>query len=117
MENPLANQALMGSLSHFGLIAVLRLLQTAGVDGRLELMRGEERTDLFLEGRTLFARTNWPAMRLGEALVRRGDLRPEAIELALSIQNERPEGRLGRTHRPERKDFGHELSGGGLTRI
>jgi len=97
MENPLATTALMGSLTHFSLASVLRLLQSSHKTGRLELQRGEERTELFLEdGSSLFARTNGPALRIGDMLVRRGDLRPEAIELALTIQQENPEGRLGR---------------------
>lgn len=96
MENPLATTALMGSLTHFSLASVLRLLQSSRKTGRLELQRGEERTELFLEeGSSLFARTNGPALRIGDMLVRRGDLRPEAIELALAIQHEAPQGRLG----------------------
>jgi hypothetical protein len=97
MENPLATTALMGSLTHFSLASVLRMLQAAHKTGRLELQRGEERTELFLEdGSSLFARTNGPALRIGDMLVRRGDLRPEAVELALAIQHEQPEGRLGK---------------------
>ena len=96
MDNPLATNVLMGSLAHFNLASVLRLLQSAYKTGRLELQRGEERTELFLEdGTSLFARTNGPALRIGDMLVRRGDLRPEAIELALAIQHEAPQGRLG----------------------
>jgi len=96
MENPLATHALMGSLSRFNLAPILRLLQSCRSTGRLELLRGDERTELFIEdGGSLFARTNGPALRIGDMLVRRGDLRPEAIELALAIQHEQPEGRLG----------------------
>jgi hypothetical protein len=91
------NQVLYGSLSHFGLTPVLRLLQAARATGRLELEHGDERTELFIEdGRSLFARTTGSAPRIGDLLVRRGDLRPEAIEFALAIQRDQPEERLGR---------------------
>lgn len=91
------NSNLDGSLTHFGLAPVLRLLQATRSTGRLELERGDERTEIFVEqGRWLFARANGPALRIGELLVRRGDLRPEAIELALALQRDTSEARLGR---------------------
>jgi len=88
---------LAGSLTHFPLPHLLRLLQATRATGRLELERGEERTELFVEdGRSIFARTTGAAMRIGDILVRRGELRPEAIDFALAVQQDRPEARLGR---------------------
>ncbi len=87
---------LHGSLTHFGLAPVLRLLQATRATGRLELEHGDSRTELFIEdGRWLFARTSESALRIGEMLVRRGDLRPEAIEFALAVQRDSPGARLG----------------------
>lgn len=92
----MASPILHGSLSHFGLAPILRLLQSTRATGRLELERGDERTELFIEdGRSLFARTTGTALRIGELLVRRGDLRPEAVEFALAVQKDSPEARLG----------------------
>jgi len=92
----MASPILHGSLSHFGLAPILRLLQATRATGRLELERGDERTELFIEdGRSLFARTTGIAPRIGELLVRRGDLRPEAVEFALAVQQDAPEARLG----------------------
>src|SRR5437773_4594052 len=93
----MANLVLTGSLSHFWLAHVLRLLQITRATGRLELERGDERTELFVEdGRSLFARTTGTALRIGDILVRRGEIRPEAIELALAFQQDQPGARLGR---------------------
>jgi hypothetical protein len=93
----MAVQALTGSLSHFNLAHVLRLLQTTRSTGHLELQRGDECTDLFVEdGRSLFARTTGVSLRVGDILVRRGELRPEAIELVLAFQQDQPGTRLGR---------------------
>lgn len=88
--------ALSGALAHFLPIHVLRLLQMAGATGRLEIHHGEERADLFLiQGRSAFAFTNAVHLRVGDVLVSGGDIRPEAIELTLAVQQDQPGERLG----------------------
>ncbi|MEO5616621.1 MAG: DUF4388 domain-containing protein [Candidatus Eisenbacteria bacterium] len=88
--------ALSGALAHFLPIHVLRLLQMAGATGRLEIHNGEERADLFLfQGRSAFAFTNAVHLRVGDVLVSGGDIRPEAIELTLAVQQDQPGERLG----------------------
>ena len=87
---------LSGDLSHFLPIQVLRLLQVAGATGRLTICHGDERADLFLiRGRSAFAFTNAVHLRLGEVLVNGGDIRPEAIELTVAVQQDMPGMRLG----------------------
>lgn len=89
--------ALAGSLSHFSLAHILRMLQAARATGHLELERGDERIDLFIEhGHSLFARTTGTTMRVGDILVRRGDLTPEVVEFVLAFQQDQPGVRLGR---------------------
>lgn len=89
--------ALSGALSHFLPIQILRLLQLAGATGRLEILHGDERADLFLiNGRSAFALTNAVHLRVGEVLVNGGDIRPEAIELTVAVQQDQPGFRLGR---------------------
>lgn len=91
------SHVIAGTLSYFTSAHLLRLLQAARATGRLELVRGEERTDLFVEeGRTLFARTTGTSLRVGDVLVRRGEVRPEAIEFVLAIQQDQPGDRIGR---------------------
>jgi len=88
---------LAGALSHFSVAQLLRLLQAARATGRLELRRGEEHTDLFVEdGRTLFGRASGATLRVGDVLVRRGEVRPEAIEFVLAFQQDHPGARIGR---------------------
>ena len=90
-------QVLSGTLSHFSAAQLLRLLQGARATGRLELRCGTDRTDLFVEeGRTLFARASGATLRVGDVLVRRGQVRPEAIEFVLAIQEDHPGSRIGR---------------------
>ena len=73
------------------------MLQATRATGHLELERDDERTDLFVEeGRSLFARTTGAALRVGDILVRRGDLTPEVIEFVLAFQQDQPGVRLGR---------------------
>lgn len=89
--------ALSGALTHFLPIQILRLLQLAGATGRLEITHGEERADLFLiNGRSAFAFTNAVHLRVGEVLVNGGDIRPEAVELTVAVQQDQPGFRLGR---------------------
>ncbi|OGF22954.1 MAG: hypothetical protein A2V63_04425 [Candidatus Eisenbacteria bacterium RBG_19FT_COMBO_70_11] len=87
---------LEGELQHFFATEVLQLLGLARATGRLELARGEERADLYVEdGRPVFARTTGVSVRLGDVLVHRGDIRPEAVEFALAMQKDQPGERLG----------------------
>ena len=89
--------ALSGALSHFLPIQILRLLQLSGATGRLEIVHGDERADLFvINGRSAFAFTNAVPLRVGEVLVNGGDIRPEAIELTVAVQQDQPGFRLGR---------------------
>jgi hypothetical protein len=88
--------ALSGVLEHFPPVQILRLLQMSGASGRLELVRGEERAEVFLnDGRPSFARTNGQHSRLGDVLVGSGDIRPEAIELTVAVQQDQPGERMG----------------------
>jgi len=88
--------ALEGDLSQFFATEVLQLLQLAQANGRLELERPGERTELFIErGRPVFARTDGQAVKAGQILVHRGIVTAEALELALALQQDRPGQRLG----------------------
>lgn len=90
-------QVLTGSLATFHAAQLLRLLQASRSTGCLELERGSERVELFVEdGRRLFARTNGSIPRVGDVLVRRGEVRPEAIEFVLAVQRDSPGERIGR---------------------
>ena len=87
---------LSGSLSHFNAGHLLRLLQAARVTGCLKLERGKEKIHLYVEdGRTLFAKSSGPTLRVGDVLVRRGEVRPEALEFVLAIQQDHPGLRIG----------------------
>jgi hypothetical protein len=89
-------QALSGSLSQFAPIHILRLLQMARATGRLEMVHGEERADVFMmQGRSAFAFTNAVHLRLGDVLVNGGDIRPEVVELTVAVQQDQPGSRLG----------------------
>jgi hypothetical protein len=86
-----------GTLSTFHAAQLLRLLQASRSTGCLDLVQGGERVELFVDdGRTLFARTNGCMPRVGDVLVRRGEVRPEAIEFVLAIQRDQPGARIGR---------------------
>ena len=88
--------ALEGDLGHFFPSEVLQLLQLAQAQGRLELERGGERAEIFLErGRPVFARTSGPAVKAGEILVHRGVVKLETLEQALARQQDRPGQRIG----------------------
>jgi len=88
--------ALDGDLDHFFPGEVLQLLQLAQAQGRLELTRGNERAEIFLErGRPVFARTSAQSVKAGEVLVHRGVLKPEALEQALARQQHHPGQRVG----------------------
>src|SRR5262245_39114784 len=93
MEAP----ALTGTLGTFSPVHVLRMLQSARATGLLELARGDEVVDLYVQqGLSVFARTNGATVRVGAVLVQRGDLPREAIELALAVQADQPGQRIGR---------------------
>jgi hypothetical protein len=88
--------ALHGALAHFFPSEVLQLLQLAQASGRLEIARGDERVDLFLErGRPVFARTNGVGVRAGEVLQHRGLVSPQALARALEQQRAQPRRRIG----------------------
>jgi len=88
--------ALQGDLAFFQPAEVLQLLQLAQATGRLELTRDREEVDLrFERGQLVSARTSGVAVRVGEVLVHRGVVIPEALDLALSLQQEQPGERIG----------------------
>jgi hypothetical protein len=92
----MTREALRGDLVHFFPAEVLQLLQLAQATGRLELERGGEKAELFVErGRPVFARTSGGAVRAGELLVHRGVLTREALHAALEAQRATPGQRLG----------------------
>jgi hypothetical protein len=88
--------ALDGDLAHFFPSEILQLLQLAQATGRLEITRERERVDLFLErGRPVFARTSGLAVRVGEVLMHRGLVTPQALGTALARQQADPSRRIG----------------------
>lgn len=88
--------ALDGDLAHFFPSEVLQLMQLAQATGRLEIERGEQRVDLFLErGRPVFARTSGLSVRAGEILQHRGLVSPERLADALARQKADPRRRIG----------------------
>ena len=90
-------QVFMGTLSYFHAAQLLRLLQTSRATGCLEIVRGNERVELFVDdGRSLFGRTTGAVLRVGDVLVRLGEVRAEAIEFVLAIQRDQPGARIGR---------------------
>ena len=89
--------ALSGTLARFPLVHLLRLLQMVRATGRLEIVRGEECTHLFvIDGRSAFASTNGVHPRVGDVLAERGDIRPEAADLAAAVQEDVSGPRIGR---------------------
>lgn len=92
MEGVNLPPSLEGDLAHFFPSEVLQLLQLAQATGRLELVRENDRVDLYLErGRPVFARTSGMSVRAGEVLVHRGHVRPDA--LARALERQRLDGR------------------------
>jgi Domain of unknown function (DUF4388) len=91
-----SGSALEGDLQFFQPVEVLQLLQLAQASGRLEIRREEERVELqFERGRLVFARTTGVAVKIGDVLVHRGVVIPEALELVLSMQQDQPGARIG----------------------
>jgi hypothetical protein len=85
-----------GDLAFFFPSEVLQLMQLAQASGRLEIERGDERVDLFLErGRPVFARTSGLAVRAGEILQHRGLVSPELLAHVLEQQTREPRRRIG----------------------
>lgn len=75
---------LEGDLRHFFLSEVLQLLSLAQATGRLEMERGAERAEIFVErGRPVFARTSGGSVRVGDLLVHRGTVAVETVEAVL----------------------------------
>jgi hypothetical protein len=88
--------ALEGDLARFFPAEILQLLSLAQADGRLELVRGSERAELFVErGRPVFARTDGAAVRVGQVLVHRGAVSAQAVDEALALQGAARGRRLG----------------------
>jgi hypothetical protein len=88
---------LVGTLGPFGTIHLLRLIRGARVTGRLDLQRDGETMNVWIEsGETLFLRASSNTLRVGDILVRRGDLIPEAVDFALAVQSDNPGARIGR---------------------
>ena len=88
--------ALEGDLAWFQPAEVLQLLQLAQATGLLAIERSVERVELVFErGQLIAARTSGAAVRVGEVLVHRGVVIPEAVELALSVQQDQPGERIG----------------------
>lgn len=92
----MSEPALQGDLRHFLPSEVFQMLSLAQVSGRLEFVRENETAELYVErGRPVFARTSGPAVKVGQVLVHRGEVSPEALELALAVQKDAPGERLG----------------------
>jgi glycine/D-amino acid oxidase-like deaminating enzyme len=90
------HSALEGDVGWFQPAEVLQLLQLAQATGVLEIERAVERVELvFDSGQLIAARTTGAAVRVGEVLVHRGVVIPEAVELALSMQQDQPGERIG----------------------
>ena len=75
--------ALAGDLAIFYPAEVLQLLRLARATGRLDLERGDERVEVFIEeGRPMFARSSGPSVRTGDILIHRGEVSREALDMA-----------------------------------
>ena len=89
-------EALSGSLEHFLPVQILRLLQMIGATGRLQFVHQQERANVYVvRGHPTFANTTATHSRLGDVLIERGLVRPEAIELTAAVQEDDPGLRLG----------------------
>jgi hypothetical protein len=92
----MTTDVLHGDLRVFFPAEILQLLNLAQADGRLELVRADERVDVFVErGRPVFARTTGPIVRAGEVLVHRRVIAQEVLDRMLALQAERPGRRIG----------------------
>ena len=87
---------LEGDFHHFFLAEVLQLLALAQATGRLEMERGVERADVFVErGRPVFARTSGGSVRVGDLLVHRGTVAVETLESVMRLPPAREGQRIG----------------------
>ncbi len=92
----MSDSALEGDLKHFLPSEVLQLLHLAQATGRIEFVRPSETAELFFErGRPVFARTTGHSVKVGQILVHRGEVSPDALELALAVQKDAPGERVG----------------------
>ena len=90
------SDVLRGDLRHFFLAEVLQLLSLAQATGRLELERGGERAEVFVErGRPTFARTSGGSVRVGDLLVHHGSVAAETLESVLRQPPAHPGERIG----------------------
>lgn len=86
---------LRGSVKAFSLEQLLEFLSASGHSGSLDVFRQDARKTLYLSGGSLhLERSNW-SFRLGDALVRSGELAPAHLEEALAVQRQREGQRLG----------------------
>ncbi len=86
---------LRGSVRAFSLDELLQFLCASGHHGTLLVTRGEGRKTLYLlHGGLYFERATW-SFRLGDALVRRGELTHAQLALGLERQAASPGQRLG----------------------
>jgi hypothetical protein len=86
---------LRGRIDLFGVANIFQLLSQAESTGKLVLEGESERGRVYFhEGRLVYARTDAPMERLGDALVRQGVLEPAQLEGA-RIQAECKESRIG----------------------
>jgi hypothetical protein len=86
---------LRGRIDLFGVPNIFQLLSQAEATGKLVLEGESERGRVYFhEGRLIYARTDAPMERIGDALVRQGILEPAQLEGA-RIQAECKERRIG----------------------
>ena len=86
---------LRGRIDLFGVPNIFQLLSQAEATGKLVLEGESERGRVYFhEGRLVYARTDAPMERIGDALVRQGILEPAQLEGA-RIQAECKERRIG----------------------
>jgi len=91
-----ARPALEGDLACYRAAEVLQFLRLSGATGRLRLERPGERAELHLVGGSLaLATTDRGSVRLGEVLLHRGWIAPEALAEILA---DRPDPRRNDRH-------------------
>ena len=91
--------ALRGNLKELSLPDIFQLVTFSGKTGVLRIHRpdGAQGSVWFRDGDVFFAQSNWRTEPLGERLVRAQRITPMALERALELRNEEPDGgrRLG----------------------
>lgn len=79
---PRSRSLMRGSLVEFGLPDVMRMIYTSRLTGELLLVKDVTRRRVFFElGRAIFASSNRKGDRLGEFLLRRGEISQTTFEL------------------------------------